>query len=67
MKRFARGFLRNFTVVLLAYIAFLKFQNENYILGVLLFLAAVLIAYINYRLAQKENKLPNHPQDQEEN
>lgn len=63
MKRFARGFIRNFTVILLGYVAYLKLQSENYIIAVILFLAAIVVAYINYRLAQREKKLPEHPQD----
>ncbi len=52
--KFAKGFIRNFVIILIAYIAYFKWQEEAYLWSVLLFVLAIVIAVFSYRLVQKE-------------
>jgi hypothetical protein len=54
--RFAKGFLRNFTIILVAYLGYLKWQNDEILLAVFLFVLAVIIGYVNYRLMQRDKR-----------
>ncbi len=58
--RFAKGFLRNFTIILVAYLGYLKWSQDEVLLAILLFIAAVVIGYINYRLLQREKDKANN-------
>jgi len=54
--KFLKGFLRNFTILLVAYIGYLKWQQEAYLWSILLFISAGILSFLSYWLVQKERR-----------
>lgn len=52
--KFAKGFLRNFAILLATYTGYTQWQQEAYLWSLLLFVLAAAIAVLSYRLIQKE-------------